>query len=747
MPATAGIVAQYPVAPYTTPVDGDDLAAALVVSHDNTTATAHVSHDADATIHFQSSTLAGRPAAGTAHRKWITSDGLRVYYDTGGAWSEIDYLCKTAGGTVVGATTFSALITAVGGVVVTGGAAGAGTVYKSAGAGLTIQAITGVTFDFALINPSNASYIMNVATGTLVANFPGGMSGTLQTAAQPLVTSLGVLVSLNVTGTIAGAGGITAFAGEFSIERATNGTDLRIQSYASKNLHLNQLGNDVNIGSTNYLVVKNAGQVLIGTTVATSAAAGEAVVANAKALRSANAGATDTFPLISGGANNQIIVGGGTAAVTIGPTIVTGAGGGELVFANAKALRGVNAAGTTTRHLISFTGTDNVVIAGDTGAVLIGGAIVAGSAAGDLTLANGKYFKSINAANTTAFHLISLDGNNTVRIGAEPQVISFGAPSTITGSTAGDIVLANNRHLRTSNNAGTGAKHVIGMTNADIIYVGLDVVGPVAFGLPASTTSAAAGDIVVAKNTSLRRANNGGTNANRILTFGGNDDWMYFDGDAVAGYAWGTATVSGAAVGDHIIRNNHPIRGVNGANTAAKALIQISGADKVAIDSDALGTTFGAGAVFAGAVSGITTLAMGGALSGVTSLSMSGALSGATTGNFSGDLTASGNILRANSTRFNTPQQTAGITSAAVTIFTGQANGAAQVWVCGSDGAGNRFIDLVNVLNNQTRQVSSITFIGAPAARTYAVSGNNLTMSIAAGTYTVIAVPFEVVLA
>lgn len=111
-----GLVAQYPVAPFTTPVNGDDLDAALVVSHDSSIASAHTSHDADSSIHFQSSTLAARPGAGIVGRKWITTDGLRVYYDTGAAWSEIAYLSLAAGGVVAGATTFSA------GVVSTTGA-------------------------------------------------------------------------------------------------------------------------------------------------------------------------------------------------------------------------------------------------------------------------------------------------------------------------------------------------------------------------------------------------------------------------------------------------------------------------------------------------------------------------------------------------------------------------------------------------------------------------------------------------
>jgi hypothetical protein len=269
----AWISCAVPVAPFTTPVNGDDLDAALVVSHDSSIASAHTSHDADPTIHFQSSTLAARPGAGIVGRKWITTDGLRVYFDTGAVWSEIDYLCKTAGGTVAGATTFSAalataaivatgtitadnlyqvnragvgkalfgaanaagqllndaaqddtiirsngfairfsvnsgassafrinadgtatfagavsmaaltatsgtfsaVITANGGVAIAGGAFAAGTIYKNAVTGLSLAAVAGSGLDFGLFTPGGGN-ILTVPTGTANAVFAGAVS-------------------------------------------------------------------------------------------------------------------------------------------------------------------------------------------------------------------------------------------------------------------------------------------------------------------------------------------------------------------------------------------------------------------------------------------------------------------------------------------------------------------------------------------------------------------------------------------
>jgi hypothetical protein len=62
-----------------------------VRGNDNSLRTAYVNHDADAGIHLQSSTFASRPAAGTAGRKWITTDAgsYKLWFDDGTRWHEI----------------------------------------------------------------------------------------------------------------------------------------------------------------------------------------------------------------------------------------------------------------------------------------------------------------------------------------------------------------------------------------------------------------------------------------------------------------------------------------------------------------------------------------------------------------------------------------------------------------------------------------------------------------------------------
>lgn len=87
------------------------ISSASVRDNDNALRVVTNAHDNDAGLHLQSSLLASRPAAAEAGRKWLTTDGLRLYYDTGSVWSEVDYLSKTAGGTVAGNTTFSGTLT------------------------------------------------------------------------------------------------------------------------------------------------------------------------------------------------------------------------------------------------------------------------------------------------------------------------------------------------------------------------------------------------------------------------------------------------------------------------------------------------------------------------------------------------------------------------------------------------------------------------------------------------------------
>src|SRR3954463_4775167 len=108
----AELVATFAVGAFTDPQNGNaPIDADEVRANDDAMRTGFNGHDADGTIHFQGSLIGSRPSAGTAGRKWFASDTKQVFRDNGSSWDEIDYLNKTNGGTVAGATTFSGGLT------------------------------------------------------------------------------------------------------------------------------------------------------------------------------------------------------------------------------------------------------------------------------------------------------------------------------------------------------------------------------------------------------------------------------------------------------------------------------------------------------------------------------------------------------------------------------------------------------------------------------------------------------------
>ncbi len=163
----AQTVGQHSVAAFTSPVNGDPLNATVVVANDNSTRSAYVDHDSDTGIHVQSSLLAARPAAGTAGRKWMTTDtgAVKLWFDTGAAWEEIAYVPSVGGN----AATATALQTA--------------------------RNINGVAFD----GTADITVTAVAAAGTL-----SGATLASNVLASSL-TSVGTLTSLGVTGTVTAA--------------------------------------------------------------------------------------------------------------------------------------------------------------------------------------------------------------------------------------------------------------------------------------------------------------------------------------------------------------------------------------------------------------------------------------------------------------------------------------------------------------------------------------------------------------
>lgn len=194
------LVGSLVIAAIAAPNNGDDQDADVVRNNDSSLRTGILAHDADAGLHLQSGTLAARPAAGSQGRKWFTTDGARIYYDTGSAWLEAAYL-PLVGGTVTGATvfsgavTFSAVPTFAGGIATTtldaSGAAEfdggvtitAGGLIVSAGA-TSVQGLTCTTLNTGTLAASGAATLAATTVTTLTASGLTTLNGRAQLGSQ-----------------------------------------------------------------------------------------------------------------------------------------------------------------------------------------------------------------------------------------------------------------------------------------------------------------------------------------------------------------------------------------------------------------------------------------------------------------------------------------------------------------------------------------------------------------------------------
>ena len=85
----SGQVGQNQLKPFPSPVPpwSDTMGPVIVRGNDNVTAAAFNAHDADATIHLQSSTISAQPVPGTPGRLWLTTDTGQLWQDTGTGWT------------------------------------------------------------------------------------------------------------------------------------------------------------------------------------------------------------------------------------------------------------------------------------------------------------------------------------------------------------------------------------------------------------------------------------------------------------------------------------------------------------------------------------------------------------------------------------------------------------------------------------------------------------------------------------
>jgi len=127
-----------------------------------------------------------------------------------------------------------------------------------------------------------------------------------------------------------------------------------------------------------------------------------------------------------------------TGILQLNTTVTTGASAGDAVLGYGPAVRSVNNAGNGTLPLISagtIGATADVVRINHTGASIVavgtpGG--VGGAAVGDLVIANAKALRAPVAAGTSTVALVSLDANDILRLGVTRAAASNAASFSAT---------------------------------------------------------------------------------------------------------------------------------------------------------------------------------------------------------------------------------------------------------------------------------------------------------------------------
>lgn len=180
---------------FANPSNGDTLDATIVKANDNAIVSTYNSHDADQTIHVQSSLAAARPAAGVTGRLWFTSDDRRMTYDTGAAWVTQIFDAADLTGTLPSARLTGSYTGVTGVGTVTAGTWNATTIGVAYGG-------TGLT-----TTPANGELLIGNGTGYTVASLTAGSNVTITPAAGAIT-----IASTNPGGDVVGPASSTANA-------------------------------------------------------------------------------------------------------------------------------------------------------------------------------------------------------------------------------------------------------------------------------------------------------------------------------------------------------------------------------------------------------------------------------------------------------------------------------------------------------------------------------------------------------
>jgi hypothetical protein len=386
-----------------------------------------------------------------------------------------------------GVTFANGLVVQAGGISITGGATLTGGVAIYGGLNVSSGTITGTLATAAQTNITSVGTLTRLDVGSGGISSAGGITGTLNTAAQPNITSVGTLTRLDVgSGGISSAGGITGTLNTAAQPNITSvGTLTRL---------------DVGSGG-----ISSAGGIT-GTlnTVAQPniTSVGTLTSLSSSGLVTASGGITSNHLYVSNGATfaNGLVVQAGGISITGGATLT----GGVAVYG------GLNVSSGTISGTLATAAQPNITSVGTLTRLEVGsgGISSAGGITGTINTAAQPNITSIGTLTRLEVGSggISSAGGitGTINTAAQPNITSIGTLTSLSSSglvTASGGITSN--HLYVTNGvtfAGTSVHTGLGTFNAGITSTHLHVSNGATF---AGTVSATLSTIAQPNITSV----------------------------------------------------------------------------------------------------------------------------------------------------------------------------------------------------------------------------------------------------
>jgi hypothetical protein len=579
---------------------------------------------------------------------------------------------------------------------------------------------------------ANAAYALNSNAATF--------AGTVTTAAQPNITSVGILTAINTSGAISATGNITGnvFSGNGSGLTNINAANI-IGAYGNANVAANLAAFATNPISTSGNITAG---YFIGNGAALTSLTGAnvtGVVANATYALNANAATYATNAIQANVANVANSVAGANVSGTV-----------------ANATYALNANASTFAGTVTDAAQPNITSVGILTAINTSGAISAtGNITGNVFIGNGAGLTNINAANiigaygnaNVAANLAAF-ANNPISTSGNITAGNFiGNGAALTSLTGANVtgVVANATYALNAN-AATYATNAVQANYANVAnsVAGGNVSGQVANALVAGTVYTNAQPNITSVGTLTSLSVSGNITTGNLST-AGNVTADYFIGNIAGNVAGNSISVSGNITGgnlltngqvsatgnitgNYIIGNGSALSGITGANVSGVVPLAQYVTQNAQANITSVGTLTGL------SVSGNTT-------SG--NISAVGNINGANL-NISNDALILGNLTVNGNTTF--------INSNVVTIndkFINLANNAANASVANGGGIGigpiaSEYATLTydylanvwttNIGISATGNVTANYFIGNGAALT-SLTGANVTGTVANATY------------